>query len=328
VSSPNWVEVECLEPGRPLPLVIRPAVRDLNLVEWGRANKDFIEERLLAHGGILFRGFEIGQEPEFERFIRAVAGEPLAYRDSATPRTKVHGHIYTSTDYPATQRIELHNECSYARSWPLKIFFHHVTPAASGGETPLADCRRVYERIEPRARARLMEKGLTYVRNYGAGLGLSWQAALGVTGRAEAEARCRGAGIGFEWRGPDRLHTRQTRPAAATHPATRELVWFNQATAFHLSTLQPAVREALLAEFAEDELPKNVHYGDGSPLEPEVLGRLREAYAAEAVVFPWQAGDILMLDNMLVAHGREPYAGARRVLVGMAGPVSRDGLDS
>jgi alpha-ketoglutarate-dependent taurine dioxygenase len=108
------------------------------------------------------------------------------------------------------------------------------------------------------------------------------------------------------------------------HPRTGELVWFNHATFFHVSTLEPTLRDSMLAEFPEGELPANTYYGDGSPIEPEVLDHLRAAYHAETVSFPWQAGDLLLLDNMLVAHGRAPYAGPRQILVGMAEPTAED----
>jgi hypothetical protein len=68
----------------------------------------------------------------------------------------------------------------------------------------------------------------------------------------------------------------------------------------------------------------NTYYGDGSPIEPKVLDQLRAAYNAETVSFPWQKGDLLMLDNMLVAHGRSPFVGPRQILVGMAELVDQE----
>src|SRR5262249_42308971 len=94
--------------------------------------------------------------------------------------------------------------------------------------------------------------------------------------------------------------------------------WFNQAHLFHVSSLRAELRAALLAEFGEGELPRNACYGDGSPIEAAVLDEIRAAYAKASVAFPWEEGDVVMLDNMLVAHGRRPFAGARKVVVAMA----------
>ena len=126
-----------------------------------------------------------------------------------------------------------------------------------------------------------------------------------------------------EWTGPDRLRTRQVRPAIRVHPYTGEQIWFNHMLFFHITSLPPQVRDTILLGVNEDSLPFNTYYGDGFPVEPEVLEEVRAAYSAETIAFPWQQGDILMVDNMLVAHGRQPFTGQRKIMVAMAEPFSQ-----
>src|SRR5262249_32177749 len=230
--------------------------------------------------------------------------------------------IYTSTEYPADRSIPMHNEMSYSREWPRKIGFFCLLPAEQGGATPIADSRRVLRRLSLEVKERFREQGVLYVRNYGKHLDLPWQDVFQTTGRTEVERGCRRLGLDFEWGEEGRLKTRQVCQAVVTHPETGEEIWFNQAHLFHISSLDEELATVLLASGGEDDLPRNTYYGDGSPIEPNVLAEIRAAFAAETVAFPWQRNDVLLLDNMLIAHGREPYKGTRRVVVGMAEPYS------
>ncbi|HSU82737.1 MAG TPA: TauD/TfdA family dioxygenase [Thermoanaerobaculia bacterium] len=325
MTTEALVKTGLLLAGGDLPLLVEPAVPGgVNLASWAADHREMLDEKLLHHGGILFRGFNLESPEDLEAFIQAVSGGALEYRERSSPRTAVSGNIYTSTDYPPSHPIFLHNENSYQSKWPQKIFFLCVQAAQEGGATPIADCRRVLRHIDPEVRDRFARQGWMYVRNFGDGFGLSWSTVFQTTDKEKVEEHCRLNGIEAEWKEEGRLRTRAVRPALVRHPRTGETLWFNHATFFHVSTLEPDVRASLLAEFAADDLPTNTFFGDGSPIEPEVMDHLREAYRRETVSFPWQKGDLLMLDNMLVAHGRAPFSGPRRVLVGMAEAVARE----
>jgi alpha-ketoglutarate-dependent taurine dioxygenase len=321
-SQEALIRTEPLLPETNLPLVALPAIDGIDLVDWAKSNRERIESYLSAHGGILFRKFTLTGLDRFNQFISAVAGKSMEYHEGASPRTQLSDNIYTSTDYPAYQSIFLHNELAYRQVFPMKIFFFCVIPAKQGGATIIADVRKIYKRIDPTIRAVFTQKGWMLVRNFGDGFGLPWQEVFHTTDKAEVERYCRSVDIEFEWKDGDRLRTRQVRRAVAKHPHTGEMVWFNHATFFHVSTLEPTMRDAFLAEYKDEDLPTNTYYGDGSPIEPSVLEELREVHAQETVSFPWQEGDLLLLDNMLTAHGRAPYIGPRRIVVGMAEPRS------
>jgi alpha-ketoglutarate-dependent taurine dioxygenase len=318
-SSEELVRTRAFETG-PLPLVVEPAVPGVELKSWAGARQEWLDQQLHTHGGVLFRGFDIGPVERFEEVMRAVWGDLLDYSYRSTPRTQVSGKVYTSTEYPADQSIPMHNEQSYTRNWPMRIAFYSVKCAETGGETPIADSRRVLQRLDPALVRRFEEKGVMYVRNYGSGLDLSWQNVFQTEDPADVEAFCRRSGIEFEWRPNGGLRTRQVCQGVETHPVTGERVWFNQAHLFHISSVPSPLRERLLADLAADELPRNTFYGDGTPIEDETLAQIRAAFDAEEIAFPWEQGDLLMLDNMLAAHARKPFSGTRRVVVGMAKP--------
>jgi alpha-ketoglutarate-dependent taurine dioxygenase len=318
LSTEELVKIGRLEPNERLPLVIQPADKDINLIAWASNNREFIEKKLLDHGAILFRDFNVKTVPEFEQFMTAICGQLLEYTYRSTPRSQVNGHVYTSTEYPPDQSIPLHNEMSYARNWPRKISFFCLKAAPQGGETPIADSSQVFERINPEIRERFMEKRLMYVRNYSEGIDLPWQQVFGTTSRSVVEDYCREVGMEFKWKGDGRLRTRQLCQAVVTHPVTGKRIWFNQAHLFHISNLGPEISAWLLAEFEEEDLPRHVFYGDGSRIEQSALAEIRQAYQQEQRTFAWHEQDILMLDNMMVAHGRAPFTGPRRIVVALA----------
>lgn len=321
-SLEELIKTEYFKPDAKFPLIIKPSVNGVNLIDWAANNLEFINSQILQHGAILFRNFNLNSVAEFEKFIATICGEALEYRYRASPRSRISGRIYTSTDYPADQSIFPHNEHAYSPVFPGKIFFYCVYPAEVGGETPIGSCREIFERIDPKIRDRFIEKKVMYVRNFGDGFGLPWQTVFQTTDKAEVENYCHQNGLEFEWKENNRLRTRQVSPAIVKHPSTGEITWFNHATFFHISTLPTPIRNAMLAEFKEEDLPNNTYYGDGSPIEPETLEKLRDAYLQEMVTFSWQKSDILMLDNLLAVHGRQPYIGSRQVVVGMAEPLS------
>ena len=301
-----------------LPLLLTPAVTGLDVFAWLANTRDWLATQLLNHGALLFRGFSIDTLENFEKFIGMLSPELLDYSYRSTPRTQLSGKIYSSTEYPAHQSIPLHNELAYSRSWPMKLWFYCAQKASQGGATPIADSRRVYQRIPANIREEFERKSVMYVRNYGEGLDLSWQDVFQTTEKAAVEEFCNRHDIEFKWSHDERLTTRQVCQAVATHPETGDKVWFNQAHLFHVSSLSPDIRQSLLSALDEEHLPRNAFYGDGSAIEDSVLDEIRDCYRHEAVEFEWHNTDILMVDNMLTAHGRGPYTGFRKIAVGMA----------
>ena len=291
----------------------------LQLHAWLMAEKDQILEFLRVYGAILFRGFGVHSAEEFQQIAAVFCDEFGDYIGGNSPRTKVASHVFTSTEYPSEERISMHNEASYLRRMPGKILFCCIKPAAKGGQTPLADCRRVLKHIDPKVRGRFERNGVRYVNNLhgGVGLGKSWMQAYCTNDRKEVENRLKTDGLVFEWTKSGGLRTLMNAPATSRHPNTSEDVWINQAEQWHSSSLDSTLLEDLLSIMGEDELPHNAFFGDGSPLNIQDLENIRAAMAAEERVFEWQAGDVLLCDNFLVMHGRQSYSGDRKILAAM-----------
>ncbi|MFT4065905.1 TauD/TfdA family dioxygenase [Paraburkholderia sp.] len=302
-------------------LVISPA--DGDAAPAACAHSERLRERLESakqqFGGALLRGFSPLAAADFNAFATSFGKPLLSYEFGSTPRSRIEKDVYSSTEYPADQWIDQHNEQSYTLKWPGSIWFYCDVAAEQGGATPVADSRLVYERLDPALRRRFAEHGVMYVRNYGNGLDLPWEQVFGTDDRGEVEQYCRANQIGYEWLDDgDALRTRQVCQSELRHPVTGETVWFNQAHLFHVSNLPAAVREALLEVVDEDRLPRNTFFGDGTPIDAALLDEIRAVYRDTMLSFPWQPADALVLDNLLMSHGRAPFSGKRRVLVAMS----------
>lgn len=308
------VKTAILNEEKGFPVVARPSIDGVLLAEWLKDNKAFVKEHLRKTGALLLRGFNVNSVEAFEQ-VSAVLGEgALKYMDQSSPRSLVAEKIYTSTDYPADQLINMHNELSYSRDWPMRIIFFCLTPSTTGGETPIADSRKVLEYISDETKTRFAEKGVMYVRNLVDGLGLSWRDVYQTNDKKEAEAYCTEHDIDFEWLGDNHLRISWTKPAIMEHPYTGEAIWFNHGFFFNALNLPEEVRLGI-----EDpsQYPSDTFYGDGTPIEKEVIEELRAAFSKASVAYPWEKGDVLLLDNMLMSHGRSSFTGQRKILVSM-----------
>lgn len=303
---------------QPFTLEIQAAVPDLDLASWLSNNRAHVLDELERCGAVLLRGFAVDGPAGFGQAARTLTPELLGYLERAAPRTEVTDNVFTSTEFNESQWIPLHHEMSYSHNWPSRLYFYCDLPAAEGGSTPLASERTVTPGIPVEVRERFLRYGVLYVRNYGPDLDLPWQEVFQTTDRAEVEAYCAASRTEFTWLGGDGLRTRSIRQAMATHPHTGETVWFNHAHLFHVSNLPAEVATALIGEFGHEGLPRNAYYGDGTPIEDEVAGLVRDRYREMAVEFVWQRGDMLVVDNFLATHGRAPFRGHRRVLVAMS----------
>jgi alpha-ketoglutarate-dependent taurine dioxygenase len=302
------------------PLLVEP-LQQQSLLPFAAAHHDDIEAALTAHGAVLLRGFDVAGEGALSSLFEELWKEPLSYVYRSTPRTNVGKGVYTATEYPAAQEIPMHNENAYQRDWPMRIGFHCVTPAATGGQTPLADMAKVTEHIDAGIVAEFRERRVCYVRNYSGFVDLPWQTVFQTESRSEVEGYCRGHDIDFVWT-EEGLMTRQVCQGTAVHHGIGKEIWFNQAQLFHVSSLGAEMAADMMDLFGESGLPRNAYYGDGGPIPENVINHVNAAFERQKVIFDWFKNDVLIVDNMRIAHGRKPFTGVRRVLVAMGLPNS------
>ena len=320
--------------GAQLPLIMEPERGGKGtrpLAEFITAHSDTIERQLLAHGAILFRGFAVNDAADFSAAGDSLGGVSMEYFGGTVPRGRIAKQVFNSTELSGALRIRLHNELAYQKHYPDRLLFYCHLPSRRGGETIVADTRKIYRALPRRIVDAFERRQVLYVRNFrdasraggwrgAASPKLAWQQALGAQTRAEAEARCAALGMEFCWHDDGGLQVRNILPATKLHPRSGEACWFNQILALNVSRptygrLGYAIARCLYRDTTR--LPMNSYFGDGEPIPDDVIRQIEQISDAHIVALPWQRGDVMMVDNHSVAHGRNPYRGRRKVMVSM-----------
>lgn len=277
-----------------------------------------LDDALVENKAVVFRGFGV-TESTVENVMNHLLPNRLAYVHGNSPRTKVGKNIYTSTEYPPEFTISMHNELSYAHHWPARLMFFCALADMTGGATPVVDAQLWLESLDDHVRADFAD-GVVYRQNLhgGYGLGKSWQETFETKDRDEVERFLAGTAATWEWTADDGLRIAQTRAATTRHPVTGAEVWFSQADQWHTATLGDETAKAMAEVLDEADLPQSVTFADGRPIPAEYVTQIRDRGLDNAVDVDWRQGDVLLIDNVLVGHGRRPFNGKRRVLVAMS----------
>lgn len=319
------------------PCIIEPEKQGISFEEtlaYFRANQEKLKALLHKHGALLLRHFPIEDASAFSKAVLGLQlGRFMDYKGGDSPRRKIAEGVYTSTEAPPWLKIPLHNELSYSKHYPSHIFFYCDIPCAIRGTTPIADARKVLQSLDPEVRKAFTQKGLLYRSAYHGGKGLipllvgkahrSWQEAFETEDRSEVEKLCRARGIAYRWTDDNWLIVEEVCPATKAHPVTGEEVWFNQAHIFKLSRRFLGLWRYLATQVLYRKPHHRFHdvtFADGTPIPLSMLEHVRDKLEENTVVFPWQKGDLLVLDNYLSMHGRDSFEGKRRIFTSMTAP--------
>jgi alpha-ketoglutarate-dependent taurine dioxygenase len=309
-------------PGRPALLHTAPTGDPAG---WVGAHRDALRTAVAEHGSFLVRGLGLQDTATVAATFWRAAESLMAERESFAPRHH-HGHgVYSSTRWPANQPMCMHHELSYTMEFPGLMLFACLTPPETGGATAVADAPTVLAALPPHLVRRFELEGWMLTRSYNEEIGASWQETFGTDDAAAVEQYLHANGISFSWHPGGELRTRQRRSAVVRHPVSGQRCWFNQVAFLNQWTLDADVRDYLLDVYGDEGLPFNTRFGNGDPIGEDVVTLLNEVYEANTLREPWQAGDLLLVDNIRTAHSREAYTGQREVLVGMADPVQLAG---
>ncbi|HEY9484293.1 MAG TPA: TauD/TfdA family dioxygenase [Micromonosporaceae bacterium] len=307
-----------LQPGKP-PMMLVEVPGDAPA--WASEHRDGLRALVAEHGSILVRGLGLRDAGQVATVFARLANGLMTEREAFAPRQTYADGVYSSATWPANQPMCMHHELSYTLEFPGLMMFACLTPPTEGGVTGVADSPTVLEALPAELTARFEREGWLLTRNYNEDIGASVAEAFGTDDPDAVAGYCRANAIDFEWRPDGGLRTWQRRSAVVRHPVTGQRCWFNQIAFLNEWTIAPEIREYLVDVYGEDGLPFNTRFGNGDPITEDIVVLLNGVYDAHTAREPWQAGDLMLVDNIRTAHSREPFEGPREVLVGMADAV-------
>ncbi len=289
-----------------------PAVSD-----WVQAHRQSLQAELADHGAILFRGFPLKTDMDFDAFIQFFGLKNFTYTDSlsnAVRRNRTE-RVFTANEAPANIAIYLHHEMAQTPIYPSALFFFCEHPAQTGGATPLCRSDVLLSQIEALMPAFVQaceEKGVRYTNtmpdqeDLQSGQGRSWRSTLNAPDKTVAEAKLQSLGYQWQWLPEDNLRvTTPVLPAVRTLADGRR-VFFNQL----IAAFQGWQDKRNVAQ-------KSICFGDGSVIDPQAMATVIDLAEKLSFDMVWQAGDVALVDNSLVMHGRKPFSGERRVLASL-----------
>lgn len=297
-----------------------------SLAEYLHAHGEHLARELLGRGSLLLRGPAPLTAVAFRQAAEVFIGE---FFDSAGEHMPIKGQarIFNPVGYSPQHRLLWHNENSFNIRWPQIIAFGCVRPADEGGHSLLVDARAMMEALAGSVVEEFRRKRVRYIRRMGLGVDRDWKDIFGTASRAEVEARCAAQGCSYRWLGGNVLETVAERDATLTHPDTGVECWFNQIQHWHPRCLDPQDRRDLITLLGEERLPRDCCFGDGSRITDATMEHILETYAAQEWQIACRAGDVLIIDNVSVAHGRNGYKGPRELLVAMGSRKQRTRLE-
>lgn len=321
------------------------------LSKWYLDNEDVFQEILNRYGGVVFRNFGLNDVQEFDQVMSKFHPDlsSSVYVGTA-PRKKILGteHVSSASEVRRFATIPTHLELPYTPSPPRRIYFFAEKPNdPPGGQTVLTDFREVWRKLPAELKDKIARKGMSYERwyfNKDKGRCFdplktkSWQDMFASDDREVARALAAKENFTASWNEAGDICLTHGAVTVRRHQHTNEEYWSTHFNVLHGATFAVpfawsaqifrskesallalamhaivTLRNALGYGFGHDMV-----FGDGTAVSWEEAMQIRRAISRESLIYDHQVGDLVMLDNHRIAHGRSPwFKGDRKVYVAL-----------
>lgn len=311
LSGPH---VGVVEPGLGFdPQALQPAtVQALRQAVWG-------------YGGLLLRGFDIRTPEQFRQFAGQFLSKRYTYFGGTSKRSEVVDRVYNTTDAPPDVLIDQHLESTHTPRPPRFVLFHCQVAPRTGGETTLASFAELAARLPNDLLDELRDQKVAYIKTLMDGnrplyrwlprratqsLALTWQEATGAVTQSEAIDLLEEEGYEVTKLPKGSVRTCFVRPVLEPHPVLGNLVW-----RLSSAMTRPLPRYAQGLQWAmRDTVGIDYRLATGARFDARIARVVRRVIDNIRFSFRWQPGDLLLLDNEQMSHGRNRFTGERLIL--------------
>lgn len=319
------------------PLALRPSTDDgvvtdldavISIIKSLQAQDGLLTKKLAVHGTLLFRGLPIHSASDFSKFAHAFGYSPHEIIGIVVDRPLLAPNVAPANEAPKEVLIYNHNESPQVPHAPEYIFFYSHRAPQEGGETPISSSLELFQRAKeqiPDFIEELAEKGIqsrvTYKVDKQFEGGSTLKQAFGkeiqegddeTTRRVKVEAQIkrynRGEHTTWEWTDNDQtLILTHRLPAIRTQPHTHLPTLFTGLATYYKSSIAPASPSPSAPAGRRSAAQQS--FGDGTPIPTQYLKALADITDEIRVLHKWQRGDVLVYDNVIAQHGRQPWVG-------------------
>ncbi|WP_218080107.1 TauD/TfdA family dioxygenase [Anthocerotibacter panamensis] len=257
-------------------------------------NRDEVIALFCRYHLLLFRGFAVDRNG-FKAFSDQFGGDFMAYvGGSHNQREAVNKDktLMTVTGRRLKFGIPLHGEMYYLKHKPTLLWFYCATPALQNGETTVCDGAQIYQALSPTTQMLFQTKRIKYTRHYADGV---WQEVYQTDNLEEVAQACQANDIQLTVHSADRSVTSEYVCWATVRDPDGQEIFINN------------ILPVIGGEYLQGKKDSIVRFEDDTKIPDAVLYELKAVADQLALPIAWQRGDLVMVDNTRLLHGRRPF---------------------
>lgn len=263
-------------------------------------NREEIISLFKSYGLLLFKGFETNLDT-FREFSNSLSTNFMDYTGGVFTRRVINNDATILSVNNFKSEIKLHGEMYYQKNIPLMLWFFCAHPAVQDGETTVCDGRQFFNELSHSTKELFSKKKLKYFGHLNKE---AWQKQYKTEDLSVLEKICKSNNLQLQVNKDESINLQYICPAVHPSQCGRYMVFIN--------SLLPT----------KHTNPNSVLFDDNSEIPDDIISELNGIADKITKKISWQTGEILMVDNTRIMHGRRAFSDNQRdIYVRLSSPA-------